>query len=417
MSTGALDNTTMTPPDHTNGGNGGALPGARPLTPPPPPPPPRSLWATALVDTFRNRRAQVSAVWIGLLVICAVFAPFIANTHPLLMKQDGHWSSPALHYLVPADVMLLAVFVLTLAFLFARRVPYRGWIYAGLVLVAIVLSYTLVPRRDVPNYAVYRQAAAAGKIQAAIYAPVRFSPLDRQFEREDVLLNAPSAQNWLGTDSNGADVASRIIHAARIALAVGFIATGIEVVIGVIVGGLMGYFVGKVDLLGMRLIEIFEAIPTLFLLITFTAFYKRDLYMIMAIIGLTSWTGVARFVRGEFLRLRNLDFVHAARAAGLPLHSVLFRHMLPNALTPVLVSASFGVAQAILLESVLSFLGLGLVEEPSWGGMLEQARSAGRFIWWLAVFPGMAIFLTVFAYNLIGESMRDALDPKLRGIE
>jgi peptide/nickel transport system permease protein len=179
----------------------------------------------------------------------------------------------------------------------------------------------------------------------------------------------------------------------------------------------MGYFSGRVDLLGMRLIEIFEAIPTLFLLITFTAFYERNLYMIMAIIGLTGWTGNARFIRGEFLRLRNQDFVQAAKAAGLPLWSILFRHMLPNGITPVLVSASFGVASAILLESTLSFLGLGLVEEPSWGGMLEQARSAGRFVWWLAVYPGMAIFLTVFAYNLIGESMRDALDPKLRGIE
>jgi peptide/nickel transport system permease protein len=405
MSTGALDNTTMIPPHDTG------APSLRPERPV------QSLWRTAWSDTFRNKRAQVSAVWIGLLVFCAVFAPFLANSHPLLLKQDGHWSSPALRYLVPADVRLVVVFFLSLAFLFARRVPYRGWIYVGLVSGTIVASYAFVPRRDVPNYAVYRLAQQAGRVQAAVYAPVRFSPLDRQFEREDVSLQAPSLKNWMGTDSNGADVLSRIIHAARIALAVGFIATGIEVVIGVIIGGLMGYFVGKVDLLGMRLIEIFEAIPTLFLLITFTAFYKRDLYMIMAIIGLTSWTGIARFVRGEFLRLRNLDFVLAARAAGLPLHSILFRHMLPNALTPVLVSASFGVAQAILLESVLSFLGLGLVEEPSWGGMLEQARSAGRFIWWLAVYPGMAIFLTVFSYNLIGESMRDALDPKLRGIE
>jgi peptide/nickel transport system permease protein len=134
------------------------------------------------------------------------------------------------------------------------------------------------------------------------------------------------------------------------------------------------------------------------------------------IIGLTSWSGYARFVRAEFLRLRNQDFVHAAVASGLPLWSVLFRHMLPNGLAPVLVSASFGVASAILSESVLSFLGLGLVDEPSWGDLLSQATGqGGAFTWWLAIFPGAAIFLTVFSYNLIGEALRDALDPKLRG--
>ena len=176
----------------------------------------------------------------------------------------------------------------------------------------------------------------------------------------------------------------------------------------------MGYFVGKVDILGMRLVEVFEAIPTLFLLISFVAFFGRNLYLIMAIIGLTTWTYDARFVRGEFLRLRNQDFVQAAIAAGLPLRSIIFRHMLPNGLAPVLVSASFGVAWAILYESILSFLGLGLVDEPSWGQLLNQALgSGGTFQWWVAIFPGMAIFLTVFAYNLIGEALRDALDPRL----
>ena len=399
----------MIPPNDTSGGVAAAASrGDRP---------PQGYWKTALVDTFRNKRARFSAVWIALLAVCAIFAPFLANTHPLLMKQNGYWSSPALHYLKPPDVMLVVIFALAVACWFWRSLPHRGWVFAGLALLAIVASYVFVPSRDVQDYGIYRKQQQAGRIESAVYAPIRFSPLDRQFEREDAALMPPSREHWMGTDSYGEDVLSRIIHAARIALAVGFIATGIEVVIGVIVGGLMGYFVGRVDLLGMRLIEVFEAIPTLFLLITFTAFYKRDLYMIMAIIGLTGWTGVARFVRGEFLRLRNQDFVQAARAAGLPLRSILFRHMLPNALAPVLVSASFSVAYAILLESVLSFLGLGLVEEPSWGGMLEQARNAGRFIWWLALYPGLAIFLTVFSYNLIGESMRDALDPKLRGIE
>jgi peptide/nickel transport system permease protein len=150
-------------------------------------------------------------------------------------------------------------------------------------------------------------------------------------------------------------------------------------------------------------------------LITFVAFFPPNLYLIMAIIGLTTWTGEARFIRAEFLRLRKQDFVQAAIAQGLPLHSVLFRHMLPNGIYPILITSSFGIASAILYESTLSFLGIGLSRDPSWGAMLEQALGAGgTFVWWIALFPGMAIFLTVFGYNLVGEAMRDALDPKLR---
>ena len=215
----------------------------------------------------------------------------------------------------------------------------------------------------------------------------------------------------LGTEENGADLLSRMIHAARLALGIGLVATGIAKVLGVFIGGFMGYFSGVVDMLGMRLVEIFEAVPTLFLLLTFVAFFDRSLYLMMVIIGLTSWPGYARYVRAEFLRLRNQDFVQAAVASGLPLRSILFRHILPNAVAPVLVAASFGVASAILAEATLSFLGLGLIDDPSWGQMLNQAVRSSTFNWWMALFPGGAIFLTVFSYNLIGEALRDALDP------
>jgi peptide/nickel transport system permease protein len=204
-----------------------------------------------------------------------------------------------------------------------------------------------------------------------------------------------------------------MIHASRIALAIGFIATGIAMSIGVVIGGLMGFFSGKTDMIGMRIVEVFEAIPTLFLLLTFVAFFGRSLYLMMVIIGITGWTGYARYIRAEFLRLRQQDFVQAAIALGLPLRSILFRHMLPNGIAPVLVAASFGVASAILAEATLSFLGLGLVGEPSWGQMLNQAVRSSSFNWWMAAFPGGAIFLTVFAYNLIGEALRDAIDPYL----
>jgi peptide/nickel transport system permease protein len=164
------------------------------------------------------------------------------------------------------------------------------------------------------------------------------------------------------------------------------------------------------------MIEIFEAVPRLFLLIAITAFRKeRDIYLMMTVIGLTGWMSYARFLRAEFFTLRKLDFVQAAKAAGLPEWSILFRHMLPNGLTPILVTTTFGVASAILYESTLSFLGLGLVDQASWGALLNQARAGGTgFIWWIALFPGLAIFLTVFSYNLVGEAVRDALDPKLR---
>jgi peptide/nickel transport system permease protein len=191
------------------------------------------------------------------------------------------------------------------------------------------------------------------------------------------------------------------------------IASGIALFIGVIVGGLMGYFSGIVDMLGMRLVEIFEDIPTLFLLLTFVAFFGRSLYMMMVIIGITGWSGYARYVRQEFLKLRKQDYVQAAVASGLPLSSILFRHMLPNGIAPLLVAVSFGVAGAILSEATLSFLGLGVVDAPSWGQMLDQAVKSSTFNWWMAVFPGGAIFMTVFAYNLIGEAFRDAIDPKL----
>jgi peptide/nickel transport system permease protein len=267
-------------------------------------------------------------------------------------------------------------------------------------------------------YSRYREDSKLGLIEWAAYAPIPFSPSDRMNDMGDTSLQAPSRQHWMGTEYTGADVFSRMIHACRIALAIGLISTGIGRIIGVLIGGLMGYFVGKVDILGMRLIEIFEAIPTLFLLITFVAFYGRNLYAMMVIIGITGWTSTARFIRAEFLRLRTQDFVQAAIASGLPLRSVLFRHMLPNGVTPVLVTTSFGIAAAILYESTLSFLGLGLIDEPSWGQILNQARGVGAsFVWWIAVFPGMAIFLTVLAYNLIGEALRDALDPKLRKAE
>jgi peptide/nickel transport system permease protein len=384
------------------------------------PQPGRTLIQQAVRDTLGTRRAKVGLSWIAVIGFSAVFAPFLANSYPLAAKIKGHWSSPALTHFKPTDLILLVSTMAVVVLAFFRRVSFDRKVlaFAAMLVVTIPVAVHFVTPPEVEVFDEYRLMRKMGAIEAAIYAPIPYSPTDYMRDQPETRLTPPSRQHWMGIEANGADVLSRLIHACRIAMAIGFISTGIAVIIGIIVGGVMGYFVGMVDLIGMRLIEIFEAIPTLFLLIAFVAFFGRNLYLIMAIIGLTGWTGDARFIRAEYLRLRNQDFVQATIAAGLPLRSILFRHMLPNGISPVIVSATFGIASAILYESTLSFLGLGLVDEPSWGQMLNQSLGvAGSFTWWIAVFPGLAIFFTVFAYNLIGESLRDALDPRLHGIE
>ena len=379
----------------------------------------RGYAARVLGAAFVRLGARIGAIWIGVLIVAACFAPLLANTHPLLMHADGTLQSPALQHLGTTDVVLMCTVLVAAALLFARR-PLRASAVALLATLAgsALLGAALTDPPVLVVYEQYREAERAGKIEWAIHAPIPYSPKDYQRDAGDTGLEAPlgspgARTHWFGTDENGADVLSRMIHASRIALGIGLIATGIAMFIGIAVGGLMGWFSGIVDLAGMRLVEIFEAVPTLFLLLTFVAFFGRSLYLMMVIIGLTGWTGYARFVRAEFLRLREQDYVQAALACGLPLYSILFRHMLPNGIAPILVAASFGIASAILAEAMLSFLGLGLVDDPSWGQMLNQAVQSSTFNWWMAVFPGGAIFLTVFAYNLIGEALRDAIDPYL----
>ncbi|MEW8507554.1 MAG: ABC transporter permease [Candidatus Thiodiazotropha sp.] len=378
----------------------------------------QSYWRRILGQTFVRWGARLGLLWVAILALVGVFAPFLASSFPLLLSRQGELSSPVLSYLQPVDVLFLVGFI-TLVSLYPWRITIlrKFFIMLGVLGISALFTYLWVKPQQLVIYEQYRVAETAGDYDWVVYAPIPYSPKDYQRDRGDTGLEAPLSQqsraHWFGTEQNGADVLSRMIHASRIALGIGFVATGIAMLLGVIIGGLMGYFSGVVDMLGMRLVEIFEAVPTLFLLLTFVAFFGRSLYIMMVIIGITSWPGYARYVRAEFLRLRKQDFVQAAEAAGLPLSSILFRHMLPNGMGPVLVAASFGVASAILAEATLSFLGLGLVDDPSWGEMLNQAVQSSRFNWWMAAFPGGAIFLTVFAYNLIGESLRDAIDPYL----
>ena len=369
-------------------------------------------------QTFSGWGAKIGLIWVGILVIFAVFSPFLANSVPLLAKKEGELIAPFLRYFTVEDVVFLAGFFIVLFILITpikRSLAKSFFTFASLMVITAVLANIFVKPPALIIYDDFRLLQKQGEYEWSINAPIPFSARDYMRDVKEPPLRAPLAESkfphYMGTEENGADVFSRMIHASRVALTIGFIATGIALVIGIIIGGLMGYFSGIVDMLGMRLLEMFESVPVLFLLLTFVAFFGRNIYLIMIIIGLTSWSGYARYTRAEFLKLRKQEYVQAAIASGLPLKSILFRHILPNGIAPLLVSVSFGVASAIMAEATLSFLGLGSVDAPSWGAMLNQSLRASTFNWWMAVFPGGAIFMTVFAYNLIGEAMRDAIDP------
>ena len=227
------------------------------------------------------------------------------------------------------------------------------------------------------------------------------------------VLLPPSASHWFGTDELGRDVFTRVIYGARVSLKVGFVAVGIAVVIGTVIGLLAGFYGGWVDAVLMRLVDIMLCFPTFFLILAVIAMLEPSIWYIMVIIGLTGWMGVARLVRAEVLSLKSRDFVLAARVLGASDRRIIFRHILPNALSPVLVSATLGVAGAILTESALSFLGIGVQPPtPSWGNILTSGKDYIEFAWWLSLFPGVAILVTVLSYNLVGEGIRDALDPR-----
>ncbi|CCH48526.1 ABC transporter permease [Pseudodesulfovibrio piezophilus] len=248
----------------------------------------------------------------------------------------------------------------------------------------------------------------------AILAPW-IAPFDPSFINVDALLLPPSAIHPMGTDALGRDVFSRILYGGRVSLWVGFVAVGIATAIGLTLGLVAGYFGKLVDEIIMRGVDVMLCFPSFFLILAVIAFLEPSLTNIMIVIGLTGWMGVARLVRAETLTIRERDYIMAARAAGAGPTRIIVRHILPNAIAPILVSATLGVAGAILTESSLSFLGLG-VQPPnaSWGNMLMEGKEVLGIAWWLSVFPGLAILFTVLGYNLLGESLRDLLDPRLK---
>ncbi len=246
----------------------------------------------------------------------------------------------------------------------------------------------------------------------AMLAPL-IAPYDPNEINVKAILLGPSMQHWMGTDGLGRDVFSRMLHGGRISLLVGLVAVGISTLIGILLGAIAGFYRGWIDICIMRLVDVMLSIPSFFLILAVIAFLTPSIINIMIVIGLTSWMGVTRLVRAEFLSLREREYVLASRTLGARDYRIIFTHLLPNSLTPIIVSAVLGVAGAVLMESGLSFLGLGVqAPQASWGNILTDGKEYIQFAWWLSLFPGLAILITVLGYNLLGEGLRDALDPR-----
>ena len=257
-------------------------------------------------------------------------------------------------------------------------------------------------------------AVVAALVLVAALAPW-LAPFDPNAINVQAILLPPSWSHPFGTDELGRDVFSRMIYGSRVSLQVGLVSAGLATLVGVVLGAVAGYYGGWVEAGIMRFTDMMLCFPTFFLILAVIALLEPNILNIMAVIGLTSWMGVARLVRAEFLTLKEREFVVAVKSLGAGDARIIFRHVLPNAMAPVLVALTLGVAGAILTESGLSFLGLGVQPpEPSWGNILSQGKDNIEIAWWLSLYPGLAILVTVLGYNLLGEGIRDALDPRLR---
>lgn len=320
-------------------------------------------WKTVWTEFKKDRMALVALLFIGFLCFVAVFQDFIAGNKPLVLINNEKFYVPA------------------------------------------VFNYPELSTVDI------KKTHAGKEGSFAVFPPISYSPTENDLY---AILQAPSTKHLFGTDDRGRDVLSRMVHGTRVSLSIGFIAVGISALIGIVLGAVAGYYGGTIDFIISRLFEVMITFPVFFLILTVLAFSNPSIYNIMIVIGLTSWTGIARLVRGEFLKFRNFAFVDGAVVLGGSDLRIIFKHIMPNSLAPVFVSATFGIAGAVLVESSLSFLGFGVPPpEPSWGDTLSQSQKYVDFAWWLVLFPGLLIFATVTSLNLVGEGFRNAIDPKL----
>jgi ABC-type dipeptide/oligopeptide/nickel transport system permease subunit len=417
-------------------------------------------------EQFKKNRLAYWGMWavVGML-LTAVFAPVLCLEQPFMITYADPQSGEAItaypwfesllfdrnlfenavdvffNLLLVLSPLIVATGVGLRAFLKTKPRKERmqhvqrfalGWVAVSFLALAVLLiNPSSKPFQDYVK--IYNTASADAEAQIAVLklkgegSPARFAelrdqipsavfpPIPQSVRKSDLgeVLEPINSAHLLGTDDRGRDVFARMLYGTRISVTIGVVAVSIYMLIGIVLGALAGFFGGKVDALVLRLIEVMLCFPSLILIMTLVAFVEKpSIFHVMLIIGVTRWTGPARLIRGEFLKLKGQDFVSAATAAGLTRSRVIFRHVLPNALSPVLVAATFGVASAILIESTLAFLGLGDASAPSWGETLNLGRLNNEMRMILA--PGFAIFVTVSLFNLVGEGVRDALDPKLR---
>ena len=375
-----------------------------------------AYYAKTVQGAQAGDRAQVAQQMAGLK---SIFHEIIVRFSPGNGIYEEKLSFPILEMLSPLDYFFMTLVSQLLLLLVIRRAVSAAWARSWKALVIVVILPAVffgvlrTAHASVFDTMDYKDQLSRGEIESslALFPPIPYGINEGHLGDK---YHAPNRTYLLGSDGNGRDLLTRMIWGSSISLSVGFVAVAIFVSIGILVGTIAGYFRGWVDIALSRLIEIVICFPAFFLILAVLAFLQPGLLNIMIVIGITGWTTEARLVRGEFLRLADQEFVLAARALGVSKYRIIFRHILPNGLAPLLVAASFGVASAILIESSLSFLGFGIsIPVPSWGGILNEARENFRF-WWITIFPGLAIFSTVTAYNLIGEGVRDAIDPRLK---
>jgi len=347
----------------------------------------RGFWTDVLVRFFRRPMAVIAFTFVAILSLIALTAPLIVGTKPIVCKYKGHIYFPALGYLN------------------------RKWENPIFTNDRFRLVYPKsLKEKDPDSWAVW---------------PLIYQDPNRRVREDewgdDRPANPtkdegrPSSNNFFGTTAAGVDVFAMMVHGTRTALLIGFVSMGIAAFIGIVIGAAAGYLGGWMDILLSRLIEIVMSVPQLVLILALIAsIEKPTVWHIMIVLGFRNWTSIARLTRAEFLRLKTLDYIAASQALGANQIRIMFRHILPNALAPILVPISFGIAAAILIESALSFLGFGPPPpNPSWGTLLAAGRE-NLNMWWLTLFPGLAIFSTVLAYNLIGEGLQEVTDPRLR---
>jgi len=409
-----------------------------------------SYWDIVWAQFKKNKSALIALWLMAPLFLLAIFAPLVASEQPLVFHDAGGTIYPWLRALFNPEERVDFAFNMALlgfgpwavAALLLNAVWKRGGVPGRtrlrramtlyvLLIAALCALFSFDALRPRNRYAErtfaeeeYQSRESAQPLRG-LYPPIPFGPIRQDL---DSVYEAPGyrkpVKEWrasndgfphfLGTDDTGRDVLVRMLYGTRISLTVGFVAVSIYLVIGVIVGAIAGYFGGWVDIVISRIIEIVLLFPSFFLILIIVGLVGRSIYLIMVVIGVTGWPTIARLIRGEVLKQRQIDYVAAARALGASHARIIFRQILPNALAPALVAAPFGVAGAIITEASLSVLGFGVSPPtPSWGALLQLAIGNYSY-WWLVIVPATAMFITVTVFNLVGSGLRDAMDPRLR---